>query len=323
LELRSERQRCQLEALKWNKVFTQNVYIGLARIYTSDLDNLQSGGIIELGEVIEESNLVQETLDRDADYALLMRRLPDNRRLDILLEEEDENIRLDYAKLVIDRVIEVHEGLPLSTYPDRDENQWGSIKKLEEKLNHNLRLFDSNFPLSENDADKSYAWQREKDFLQQILTKGRLPEYFQQRVQEQSIKRCHGDLKAPNIWIVSGEQLADGGTTTHVLILDAIDFNPMYYNIDVLSDMALLVADIHARTKSRSLADKMLEYYLQRTSQGNEVCNAVLAYYLVEKAIFSAAIIYLDEKPDLDLASSFWEIAKLRIEDVKRQVNSL
>jgi len=38
------------------------------------------------------------------------------------------------------------------------------------------------------------------------------------------------------------------------LSLDAIDFNPMYSYIDILSDFAMLVIDIQARTKSRELA---------------------------------------------------------------------
>jgi len=56
LKPRDKRRQCQLDALKWNTIFTQNVYLGLARIYTSDsmLDGLQSGGEIELGEVIDE-----------------------------------------------------------------------------------------------------------------------------------------------------------------------------------------------------------------------------------------------------------------------------
>ena len=123
-------------------------------------------------------------------------------------------------------------------------------------------------------------------------------------------------MKAPNIWIIPGKQL-DNGEAADVMILDAIDFNPAYCNIDVLSDIALFITDVHARTKSRTLADLMIEYYLKKTNQNDKACKAVLAYYLVEKAVFSAGIIYLEKKPDLELASSFWEVANVRIEDLR------
>jgi aminoglycoside phosphotransferase family enzyme len=319
LETISKRQQCQIEAIHWNKRFTHNVYIGLGRVYSSSFDELHNGEVIRLGEVSGESKLLRDGLDPNSDYALLMYQLPSDRRLDILLKVENEDARLLFGNCVVDRVIELHNSLPTSTEFNEDGDLWGSVKQLEKKLAHNLELLDSAFPTSKNSAEGYDAWQKNKDILRRLLTEGRLPGYFRQRVQERCIKRCHGDLKAPNIWIMPGDQLYDDRTTGDVLILDAIDFNPLYCNIDGLSDIALLITDVHARTNSRSLADQMTKYYLQKTTQDNEVCNAILRYYLVEKAIFSAAIIYFDENPDLDLASSFWEIADMRMEDVKRE----
>jgi hypothetical protein len=52
-----------------------------------------------------------------------------------------------------------------------------------------------------------------------------------------------------------------------VKLLDAIDFNPLFCNIDILSDFAMLVIDVWARTWSATLAHRMIDNYLQLTHQ--------------------------------------------------------
>ena len=77
----SERQHCQLEALRWNQVFTRGVYLGLARICDFDLRRKRIG----ISEIIAEPD--KGELDPNAEYVLLMKELPKDRRLDILLRE--------------------------------------------------------------------------------------------------------------------------------------------------------------------------------------------------------------------------------------------
>jgi len=96
-------------------------------------------------------------------------------------------------------------------------------------------------------------------------------------------------------------------------ILDAIDFNPSYSNIDVLSDLAMLVIDVQVRMNTPWLADFMIDEYLSLTEQQDEVSRFVLSYYLIEKAFVGAAIsIVYDNAPDLGWA--FLEVARMRME---------
>ena len=100
-----------------------------------------------------------------------------------------------------------------------------------------------------------------------------------------------------------------------MLLLDAADFNPSYTHIDILSDIALLAADIQARTNSLSLANCLLESYLEMNGQRDEVSRAVLGYYLVEKAIVGAAVsLVYDHLPELGHA--FLRVAEQRLEDL-------
>ncbi len=99
-------------------------------------------------------------------------------------------------------------------------------------------------------------------------------------------------------------------------MLDAIDFNPLFCHIDVLSDLAMLVVDIQARTSSLKLAEMMVEEYLYATQQTDEAAKVVLVYYLVEKALVCAVISFVyDRLPQLG-----WEyikIARKYVRDLK------
>jgi aminoglycoside phosphotransferase family enzyme len=331
------RQQCQLEALERNRVFTTDIYIGLARIDYIDLTRgrfhiseiignpTQVGisqldvhqGSFQIDEIIQ--NPTKEKLDPDAEYALIMEELPQNRRLDNLLDSRDKLSLRYYVQFLTEHVAYMHIHL-VTALTAEDELQWGSYEQLRKKLMHNFGLLD--LVLTENSHCRTSGWSEE--MLEQLReTLGRLKNvliwafmqscyhnHFEQRAKEQRIRCCHGDLKSPNIWILPSDQ-EDGGKDA-VKILDAIDFNPAYSNIDTLSDFAMLVIDVQTRTGSALLADEMIEYYLHLTGQENEVAVSVLNYYLVEKAIVGAAIsIVYDDAPDLGL--SLLKVAEMRL----------
>ena len=311
LETVGKRQQCQLEALERNRVFTLEVYIGLACIRDFDLCQ----GYILIDETIKDPT--KEMLDPNVEYALIMHQLPEERRLDRLLSEEGEDALIDYMRLLSKYVAHMHTNLVMPLDAGEAVTQWGSYEHLYNKLMHNLALLD--LVLTTDKLDQyctldllqgTLHWLEET--LLQVFSESRYRSYFEQRVREQRIKRCHGDLKSLNIWILPHGQSCNGKPDERVKILDAIDFNPSYSNIDTLSDFAMLVIDVQTRMQSPALANQMVEYYLKLTGQNNHVVKSVLAYYLIEKAIVGAAIsIVYDNLPDLGL--SLLEIASTRL----------
>jgi aminoglycoside phosphotransferase family enzyme len=280
LKSRAERQSCQLEALEWNSRFAKDIYIGLASVLH------ETNNTITLGKIIRDVT-EKASLNSDHEYALIMKRLPEDRQLSYLLDYGSKSESAYYAQLLTQCVVEIHKSLtPLN---EKEEQRWGNYTALREKLQENLMLVKPLFEEKTIEAYSSYNWFRNHFFdlfrlsrvkktfasLQKSLTKvvetGHYEEKFAQRVKSHSIYRCHGDLKAPNIWIVENNL---------VQILDTIDFNPMFCHIDVLSDFAMLVIDIQVRTKSSALADSMIEDYLREMKQTDAVSRAVLAYYL-------------------------------------------
>ncbi len=304
LETRDKRQQCQLEALQRNRMYTPEVYLGLARIF----DLSPPYDYIRIGELIE--NPSQEILDPDAEYALLMKQLPDNRRLDTLLQTGGAAFVGHLVRVLAEYVAYMHVNLTPSLSLE-EANYWGSYEQLCNKLLKNLHILDLVPTISEYSKQicpKERIDSLRKRFIE-LFFQSRYRDYFDQRIQAQRIKRCHGDIKSPNIWIVPGR---DGEHRQSIKILDAIDFNPSYSNIDILSDFAMLVIDIQTRTHSFALADAMIDHYLALTGQNEPVARAVLGYYLVEKAIVGAAIsMVYDDLPDLGL--SLLEVAEMRI----------
>ncbi len=167
-----------------------------------------------------------------------------------------------------------------------------------------------------------------------ILTDAKYREfqqYFIQRVRRQQVKRCHGDLKARNIWITSSPSHQGSEHSeiwSGVRVLDAVDFNPEFCNIDTLSDFAMLVADIHARTDSSLVLDNhvymdppnfvksMIEDYLCQTKQEDIGSRFVLNYYLVEKA-FVGALVSILYDGNLGLGRAFLEVTQKYLHELQ------
>jgi aminoglycoside phosphotransferase family enzyme len=331
LESVIERQCCQIEALQRNREFTPEVYVGLARICDFNLYH----ETIVIDDIIENPN---ETLDQCSEYALVMRQLPMAWRLDLLLNRENMFSLKCYIKHLTKSLIQIHNKIsPLSV---EEAQKWGEFQQLKRKLEHNFALADPVLKAIENPVNclkdsffkmipqgqnrlhnyrlkEIFSWL--KNNLLQVFIEDPFEKYFEQRILEQRIKRCHGDLKAPNIWIAPYELSSNVESEEIVRVLDAIDFNPSYCNIDILSDLAMLAIDLEVRTKSSVLADLMIDEYLENTGQDDKIARLVLSYYLVEKAYVGSAISFVyDNAPKLGWA--FLKVAETRMNDLKRQL---
>jgi len=314
LEDVNKRQQCQLEALHWNRIFTPGIYLGLGYIHDLDLHRK----LVSMEEIIR--NPTKERLHPYSDYALIMHQLPSDRRLDCILSEESAFYCELYIKALVRRISGIHKDLtPMSIEEGR---RWAGYEHLEVKLMHNNALAVPILDIN-NTASRGYLSEmrntfiRLRDQLLHAFTYYPNQRFFEQRIQQRGIKRCHGDLKAQNILIAPYKPWNDGDLWRRIWILDAIDFNPSYSNIDVLSDLAMLVIDVQVRMKTPWLADFMIDEYLSLTEQQDEVSRFVLSYYLVEKAFVGAAISIVYDNLS-DLGWGYLEVARMRMEDLKR-----
>lgn len=313
LETLEKRQQCQIEALIRNRVFTPEVYKGLACVEKLDL----AARSIQLGEVMPQPPLGIKTR---AEYALIMRRLPDEARLDTILTTQSTPKIREHIRFLATQIAHIHR-YPVLHLSAQDQVYWGDAHQLQEKLQHNLDLLD----LICSDQQEAELSVQQKDGLRRALLglfalcckEG----YFARRVEGNYIKRCHGDLKTSHIWIEEAADKKRAAKQRIISILDAADFNPSYTNIDVLSDLAMLVIDIQARTGSADLANRLRKAYLVRTHQHDQVSRMVLDYYLLEKAIVRAAVsLVYDNLPEL--GRTFLKIAETRATEFEERASA-
>ena len=257
----------------------------------------------------------KKLLDANTEYVLLMKPQGQDARLDCLLS------RGEIASLIplVEYVADIHNREEVFCVSSRESIRWGSYDHLMHKLEHNLELLDFlvNRCIESDWDDRKELVERVievKKKSQEIARQDCYHRYFHLRIAQGYIGHCHGDIKSPHIWIAS-----DGTDSERVWsfnILDAIDFNSMYNHIDILSDFALLIADVQARTQSCALVNKMTDCYLRRTNQDNEVARGVLDYYILEKAIFGTGIsILYDDQPQLGRA--FLKVAEDHLESMR------
>ncbi len=100
---------------------------------------------------------------------------------------------------------------------------------------------------------------------------------FRDRRQNGFVRECHGDLHLGNIALIDGD----------VTLFDRLEFNESMRWIDVMNDVAFVVADLQERKKPR-LAARFLNAYLEAT--GDYEGLGVLRFYLVYRSMVRAKV---------------------------------
>ncbi|MDQ2888136.1 MAG: hypothetical protein M3Y39_18865 [Chloroflexota bacterium] len=314
-----KRLACQIEALKWNQKFTPSIYLGLGTIVEVGLDEIEQEvkenrlHSLSIENITNDLQQLADISHPQYEYALVMESLPKERRLDILLQKKNIDSIHEILEALVKRIVEMHVSAPHADMvaPESEEKPWGSYGQLQDKLLHNMGLFDNLKRLDDQSFYRTYGWLKEA--LLAISKNPVWSDLFEERLERERVKRCHGDLKARNIWIELTENTGDA--KYRVRLLDAIDFNPSYCNIDVLSDIAMLIIDVQAvdthlhehnwvGTRGWDLAQFVLETYFAyaKEEEDNKATRMVLTYYLLEKALVRASISLFydrDEYPQL------------------------
>jgi aminoglycoside phosphotransferase family enzyme/predicted kinase len=105
----------------------------------------------------------------------------------------------------------------------------------------------------------------------------RLQARMEERLQQGRVRECHGDLHLANM-------VRHGG---RIVAFDCIEFNPMLRWIDVISDLAFVLMDLHHRGRA-DLARLLLDTYLERSGDFDGI--RLLPFYLVYRAMVRAKV---------------------------------
>ncbi|MBI2846490.1 MAG: AAA family ATPase [Chloroflexi bacterium] len=221
--LEKRRFYCQ-EEVRLNQRLSPDMYLGIARI------TLEKGAfsIEGRGEVVE--------------YAVKMRRLPQEQMLDGLLSRDE--VSFETMRRIAEKIAEFHSRAETN---DRIAT-FGQTKtvglNIEENFNQVKRYTGVTIPKEKYEVIRKYAL----DFMDEEAS------LFAKRIRDKKIKDCHGDLHTASICVAN-----------RIYIFDCIEFNERFRYCDVASDLAFLAMDLEFHGR-KDLSNYLVEVYLEKSA---------------------------------------------------------
>ena len=270
----------QLEGLAFNRQFAPDVYLGIVEVInaTSGTNELLCGPLIEEpgGSIVKDN----------CEYAIVMKRLDEAKRLDHFLTSDTLH-KEQMGNFLGHTLAQMHKKLELSPVA------MGTPARVQAKAQLNCNIFAKIWEHPPYNTYGNRTWFKSLDDLFNKMSQA-YQQTFERRHHNNHIKRCHSDLKANNMWVYPANQATFG----HLILLDCVDFNPNFYHIDTLSDIAMLAIDLEmhqAQTSNNQKVDEdgekfvqhFLDIYLQASGEDSDVWP-LLEYYMTEKAMVCA-----------------------------------
>ncbi|HHC71339.1 MAG TPA: hypothetical protein ENK54_00455 [Thiotrichales bacterium] len=196
------------------------------------------------------------------EYAVRMRRFPPEARLDHVLERGE--LQPHHLTLFADRMARFHDRA------DRPPpaSPWGGEDVVWQAIEENFA------PIAEAPGERG---ERLAALEERV---GRLFERQRERIRRRRqgrIRCCHGDLHLQNLVLLEGE----------VVPFDGIEFNPAFYWIDPINDIAFLFMDLNVRGEP-ALAWVFLNGWL--TASGDYEGLPLLPLYATYRALVRAKV---------------------------------
>lgn len=258
--LEKRKYYCEKE-VELNKRLSEDLYLGVVPIVYKNNDY----AISQDGEIVE--------------YALAMKKLPQDKMMDKLLQENKVTLKDIYnlAEIIAQFHLNANSNQAISEFGKKE-----SIKvNTDENFNQTIYACGEFLTKHQYEAIKTYT----NDFLDNYN--------WQKRIEEQKIKDCHGDLYSHNICI-----------TDKIYIYDCIEFNDRFRYSDVASDVAFLIMDLEFY-KQYELAKNFLQKYIEITKDYSLI--EVLDFYKVYRAYVRGKIAYFENKKEL--AMKYFDLA--------------
>lgn len=229
------------EEVKYNRRLCPDIYLGVVELrQTPTGASFRSGGQI-------------------IDYAVKMKRLPAERMLDRLVDDNAVSARelQDVARVIA----EFHRVVPTSP----SISDYGSLNRITYNWNEN---FEQTVAFESTTLPAP-----EREFIRKWVTSyaSRYKARFEARVGNGFIRECDGDIHLENICLVDG----------HPYIFDCIEFSERFRCSDTAADVAFLLMDLdfHGRF---DLSKAVLEAYLEIS--GDTDMPALIDFYKTYRA---------------------------------------
>ncbi|MCL5950013.1 MAG: phosphotransferase [Candidatus Bathyarchaeota archaeon] len=243
--LEKRREFCEKE-LKLNQRLCPEIYLEVVPINKSNAIKIKGSG---------------ETVE----YALKMKRLPQERIMTVLLEEN----KVD--KKTIDEIAQIVAQFHSKAQTSPEISEFGSLKIVKTNWDENFSQTTKYINQTIPQAEFQFLQTKINNFLQQNLA------LFEGRIADKRIRDCHGDLHSGNIFI-----------TDKICIFDAIEFNDRFRYSDVAADVAFLAMDLDFQQRP-DLANHFIERYLEYSK--DQKLTQLLPFYKCYRAYVRGKVI--------------------------------
>jgi aminoglycoside phosphotransferase family enzyme len=243
--LEKRRFFCEKE-LQLNKRLCEDLYLEVVPINKSEVIKIKGAG---------------ETVE----YAVKMRRIPQERMLSKLFERNEVDNKL------IDRIVKIIAEFHSKAETNVKISEFGSLAMVETNWKENFDQTEEFVGKTITKEDFEFIRESVRDFM------ARNSSVFEKRIAEGRIRDCHGDIHSGNIFVAD-----------RIYIFDAIEFNDRFRFSDVASDLAFLAMDLDFKERtdlSNFLAEKYVEY------SGDQGVRELLAFYKCYRAYVRGKVI--------------------------------
>ncbi len=199
------------------------------------------------------------------EYAVKMRQFPQTALLDRILAQGGLNG--EQVTQLARTLADFHSAAPAAP----SDGLYGSAAQVFQPMQEN---FEQIRPVLDDEDD---LLRLEALRVWSELEFGSRREDIRQRREQGYVRECHGDLHLGNMVLLDGQ----------ITLFDCIEFNPNLRWIDVISDLAFLIMDLHDRA-CPALAWRLLNNYLERS--GDYPGIKLLRLYQVYRAMVRAKV---------------------------------
>jgi hypothetical protein len=213
---------------------------------------------LEVVSINKSKNIKIKGDGETIEYALKMKRLPQQKIMTLLLKKGK------VSKKTIDELAKIIVDFHSKAQTSSEINEYGSLKIIKINCDENFAQTLKYVDQTISRLDFEFIQNRVNNFIEinKLL--------FENRIKNNKIRDCHGDMHSGNIFI-----------TDPICIFDAIEFNDRFRYSDVASDVAFLAMDLDFQ-KRADLSDYFINRYVNY-SKDQELVK-VLSFYKCYRA---------------------------------------
>jgi aminoglycoside phosphotransferase family enzyme len=215
---------------------------------------------------INRSNIIKIKGEGETvEYAVKMKRMPQEKMMSRLLEENKVNSKL------IDEIAKIIAEFHSKAETNRRISEFGSLAIIETNWKENFEQTQEFVSKTISMKDFKFIRERIDDFMKRNVS------FFEKRMAERRVRDCHGDIHSGNIFV-----------TDRIYIFDAIEFNERFRYSDVASDIAFLAMDLDFKGRT-DLSSFFVEKYVKYS--GDQELTKLLPFYKCYRAYVRGKVI--------------------------------